>query len=283
MKEMYFSKEFITKDIADRYLCNNPLNRTIKKKVECIKHDLMHGNFVLTHQAIALSEDNELIDGQHRLTAISETGIPAWMWVCHNAPRSAKIDRGTSRTDREALYMAGDIDKGTIAWNKCTFPLVSFIIQRSFNTSSLIGITEENKYNVYLKFKELIDPIISLEYIGRGGKIRSAIVFYSMLCALNSGIRIETIKKWYQILSSGDFYSDDHEELIAGRGILILRNYLNTGIVAGIHPNDSMAKEVIGKIMTSIKHYNDKKEVKQIKGAIVFNEIIVTQDDLYGR
>lgn len=279
MNEMVMQKVFVTKEIADKFLENNPLNRPIKSKVEKIKNDLIHGRFEFTHQPIAIATDGSLVDGQHRLVAISETGIPAWMWVCINAPRSSKIDRGTTRSDRESLYMAGLVEKGSIAWKSETFPLVNFIITRSIGNQSFI--TEQHRLNIYKKFKYLIDPIISLSTLKGNGKCRTAVVFYSMACALNYGISIETITKWYKVLITGDFYSDDHSELVAGRGILFLRNYLSSGIAQTHNHAKATVDETIGKIMISLYHFNNKKEVKQIKGKIVFPELQISLDDLY--
>lgn len=283
MAEMYFEKEWITKDKADMYLQNNPKNRTIKRKVERIKNDLLHGNFELTHQPIAVSEDGELIDGQHRLVAISETGVPTWLFVCHNAVKSAKIDRGSSRNDRESLYMAGMIEKGTVAWCNLTLPLVTFIIGRNIGRASC-DITETEKLNVYNKLHDIIDPCIKIvqAHSQSYSKTRAAAVIYSMMCALNAGVNEQKLKKWYQILASGDFYSEDHDELIAGRGILILRNILNTGVIHSMgHP--STYDEILGKIMASIYHFSRNEEVKQIKGKMFFKDIRITEDDLYRR
>lgn len=286
MDEMYFVKEFITKEKADEYLLGNHLNRPIKKRIDKIKNDLLHGEFELTHQPIAVSSDGELIDGQHRLVAISETGIPAWIWVCHNAPKSTKIDKGCVRTDRESLYMAGVIEKGTVAYNNLTFPLVSFICQRNFGKNYTVGVTEDNKYNVYLKCKDWIDPVVKICTHGAksvGSKARGAIVLYAMVCAIANGVDVAKLKKWYSILTTGDFYSEDRQELIAGRGVLILKRLLDTQGVLIVHGNSDKENELLGKIMTSIYHYVNGKEVKQIKGAIVYKEIVIDKDDLYRR
>lgn len=284
LTNMKWELVFITKEIADKMLLHNHLNRPVKQKIEKLKADLIHGCFQLTHQGIAIAEDNELVDGQHRLIAISETGIPAWMWVCYNAPKSTKIDKGVMRTDRESLYMAGIIEKGTVAWNNLTFPLITFIIKRNIGTGALRSITEDCKYNVYLKYQNIIDPVICMAAKHQvASRARSAIVLYGMLCALNSGINIEKLKRWYSILSTGDFYSENQSELIAGRGILILKKVLDNNAVLSAHGNIEKENDLLGKIETSILHFSNDKPVKQIKGAIVFKEITIHESDIYKR
>jgi hypothetical protein len=62
------------------------------------------GEFQLTHQALAFSGTKanpiRLLDGQTRLTAVIETGIPIWQWVFWNTPDStfSVLDGGKQRT-----------------------------------------------------------------------------------------------------------------------------------------------------------------------------------------
>jgi len=70
---------------------------------------LRGGRWRYTHQGAALDVDVRLQDGQHRLTAIAESGISAEMMVSVGMPRSnfAVIDVGRRRTAAQVLQMAG--------------------------------------------------------------------------------------------------------------------------------------------------------------------------------
>lgn len=62
----------VTPSLAREWLNKNTKNRPIRPThVETLRQSLMRGEHVTTHQGIAFDSDGELIDGQHRLTAIS--------------------------------------------------------------------------------------------------------------------------------------------------------------------------------------------------------------------
>lgn len=62
--------------------------------------DLKSGNWALTHQAVCFDGEGTLIDGQHRLYAIVQSGIAAKMLVVRNQHASFHdpIDRGAPRS-----------------------------------------------------------------------------------------------------------------------------------------------------------------------------------------
>lgn len=63
----------VTPALAAGYLKFNGANRPIRRTVvEGLKSAMMRGEYVPSHQGIAFSENGRLLDGQHRLTAISE-------------------------------------------------------------------------------------------------------------------------------------------------------------------------------------------------------------------
>jgi hypothetical protein len=94
----------ITKEIADHLLNYNTMNRSIRRSnvsywIKCLKT----GAVSLSHQGIAVTGDMQnprrVIDGQHRLIAISETGIPMVQMFFENVPEEAfeNLDNGVPR------------------------------------------------------------------------------------------------------------------------------------------------------------------------------------------
>jgi hypothetical protein len=74
--------ELITPEMAKNYLEKNLSNRPIRPyHVQMFIQRLEARDFSLTHQGIALAEDGSLLDGQHRLSAIVQSGISAEMTV----------------------------------------------------------------------------------------------------------------------------------------------------------------------------------------------------------
>jgi hypothetical protein len=67
---------------ARLFLQANTDNRPIRKvHLEKLMKDLQADRYKITHQGIAFDLNGVLRDGQHRLMAIAETGIPQWLLV----------------------------------------------------------------------------------------------------------------------------------------------------------------------------------------------------------
>lgn len=98
----------ITEQLADEYLSRNYSQRPMSRAdIEKYKRQLQTNTFFTTNQGIALDEKGRLRDGQNRLMAIKETGIPAYMLVATGLSEEAiqAIDDGRRRTDSQALTM----------------------------------------------------------------------------------------------------------------------------------------------------------------------------------
>ena len=280
---MYFKIMLVTPDMARDWLKTNTRNRTPNRdKLAKVKYDLTHDLFELTHQAIAFDVNGELIDGQHRLLAIVETGIPAPLTVAFNAPRSANMDIGTKRTQKQSLYMAGIIEKKTTEYDPLTYPLISFMVFRSMGESRVRSMTAMNKHLLYLRYKELIDPIIS---IGRAanGKCRSSVIMYAMLCAFNSGVSIGTLAKWHKIVETGDFYADGDDELTkVGRSVLLFKKVANENTQISVsRATAEQIETVLKKAMTSINKYDKRVPISKLYGELIFDDVHVDEMDMY--
>lgn len=93
---------------AVQYLKRNDDNRPLRKTVvENLKEAWLRGEYVMSHQGIAFDTAGNLVDGQHRLTALSEMppNFTAEMLVCRGVPPAAKkvMDIGYKRTASDIL------------------------------------------------------------------------------------------------------------------------------------------------------------------------------------
>lgn len=105
---MYTKIEVIGPQTAAAYLNSNKNNRPVRQRwVDALAAMMERGEFTLTHQGIAFSVDGDLIDGQHRLHAIIQSGKTVQMCVTRGAePDTYKtIDSGAVRlpSDRSKL------------------------------------------------------------------------------------------------------------------------------------------------------------------------------------
>lgn len=99
--------ETITPDIAKQYLLTNTRNRRLRKTgVEKYARDMKAGRWMLTTDAIGFDENGVLTNGQHRLEACVETGIPFEAIVVRGLdPQSFDAtDNGMNRTLADILH-----------------------------------------------------------------------------------------------------------------------------------------------------------------------------------
>jgi hypothetical protein len=103
----------ITSDQARDLLTFMKPQRTLYKNTVALFVDLIrNGEFALTHQGIAFDEEGRLMDGQHRLTACVETGIPIHVMVTFNMPWAVfeALDNGRIRSVADHLFTAHIVD-----------------------------------------------------------------------------------------------------------------------------------------------------------------------------
>lgn len=104
----------ISPEQAAKWLERNDNNRNVNvAKVKKMAKDMREGHWDTTHQGIAIASDGTLVDGQHRLLAIVESGVTVRMNVTFNAAKSQHIDSGNIRS--MATTLPGLNSAGTTA------------------------------------------------------------------------------------------------------------------------------------------------------------------------
>lgn len=96
----------ITREFATSLLNRNSKNRKVKtQNLSLIIDELKRGLFKFNGESIIVGDDGELLDGQHRLLAVEETGIPFKSIVVYDVPNSTfgTIDTGMARTTSDVL------------------------------------------------------------------------------------------------------------------------------------------------------------------------------------
>lgn len=107
--------KWITPEEAKRLLATQTVNRPINRKnVERIKHDLISGNYRVTHEGIAIDEDGALIDGGHRLTAAVEAKKSIYLRITYGLPRASMVgvNIGKPRTHADQFAVIGRDETG---------------------------------------------------------------------------------------------------------------------------------------------------------------------------
>lgn len=90
---------------------NTENQRTVKstnlnKLISCMRG----GRFVLNGESIVISNTGRLLNGQHRILAVIDTGVPIWTVLVEGIPDEyfATFDSGSIRMFSDALKISGD-------------------------------------------------------------------------------------------------------------------------------------------------------------------------------
>jgi hypothetical protein len=98
----------VTPALAAEWLTKNGKNRPLgKRRVSLLAAAIRRGEWKVTHQGIAFGSDGLLTDGQHRLAAIVDAGIPVTMLVSRDVDAFDAIDIGRPRSASDILGIAG--------------------------------------------------------------------------------------------------------------------------------------------------------------------------------
>lgn len=118
-KEMEFEAVDISPALAELMLDRNTHNKGLRSRamVRRLVKIIVEGRWKLTPQGIAFDREGQLLDGQHRLTAIIESGTAVPMVVCFGAEAETfrVIDTGRTRTASDVANLAGTDNAAAVA------------------------------------------------------------------------------------------------------------------------------------------------------------------------
>ena len=101
----------ITPDMAGEMLTHNTHNRPLRERVvNAYVEDMRNGDWEEDGQSIKFGKDGTLLDGQHRLAAIIESGVTLRVLVVRNLPNSTQenMDTQAKRTFGDVLRLRGE-------------------------------------------------------------------------------------------------------------------------------------------------------------------------------
>ena len=109
--EMEAKAVTITPEIASAILENNPRNRPMKRlHVAFLCDEMRHGRWKFNGDTIRIGTDGSLIDGQHRLEAVRQTGVAIKALLVNGLDPAVfdTIDGGAKRSAGDTLSVAGE-------------------------------------------------------------------------------------------------------------------------------------------------------------------------------
>lgn len=112
------NRVLITPDYAGSLLSKNSKNRTvIKTHLRKIEEAIKRGEWVFNGEPIIISSSGRVLDGQHRLMACVNTGVPIDSNIVFGVDDSVfdTIDQGASRTIANVLDVDGEENYSSLA------------------------------------------------------------------------------------------------------------------------------------------------------------------------
>lgn len=100
----------VTPEIAEQWLRNNKVNRKLRKsRVNAYARDMSSGSWRDAESMIMLDGNGQLLNGQHRLSAIIQSGATVEFVVAEGASSESMevMDSGAARTTRDTFQLRG--------------------------------------------------------------------------------------------------------------------------------------------------------------------------------
>ena len=146
--------ETITPQIAELMLEKNTSNRSLSaKRVKALSRSISSGEWELNGDSIRFDTNGVLLDGQHRLAAIADSGISVKSLVVTGIRPTAfdTIDQGMKRTSAQILAMQGVkysnrisvVARLYLAYKTCGYPYANDI-SRSPTLRAVDGFVTSN-------------------------------------------------------------------------------------------------------------------------------------------
>lgn len=184
--------ETVTPEKAANWLSRSKNPRPLRNRhVQNFVRHLQNRTFELTHQGIALDENGFLVDGQHRLTAIVETGQEVDMFVARGIALKGVtvVDRGAKRDNSVVL--------------RCS-PAVSQVI--TFAAKIGTGMSAPMEYDL-ARFKRVLEGYTELlleSYAMKQRRLSSAPIKVGAVVNMVEGDGDWVCKQW-KAFNTGDF------------------------------------------------------------------------------
>jgi hypothetical protein len=108
----------VTPALAAQWLGRNLINRKLRPdRVARYVASINGGHWTIGNDDICFDPDGYLLNGQHRLTAVVQTGKTVTMTIKRNVPRAAMahMDRGAARTFADQLSFMGEEHSNNLA------------------------------------------------------------------------------------------------------------------------------------------------------------------------
>ena len=187
---------------ASQWLRCNKNNRPVRRThVNFLAQEILNGNWQLNGQAIVIADDEQVLDGQHRLMAIIEAGKEIKTLVVYGISPMAfrTIDTGAVRTGADALCLHFvDINQGTLRAVATAVQWCVALEKQSLNSKVKIGNTGIIEYvQKHMSMIQCADTIQSWPHDARPMSVGSGTALFEMFNRKKPELAQDFMRKLY--------------------------------------------------------------------------------------
>jgi len=216
----------VTPAIATEWLKKNSANRLLKdEQVKALARAMKANRFYSTHQGIAFYEDGTLADGQHRLHAIVQSQTTQKLLVTMNLPKDAiaAIDVGAKRGMHDVMKILDYPEWMT----RDPIAIARALMSKLINTREAHlfhdVVDYMNRHAESIRFANELT-------ITKRRRLTHAVVAASYVCAYEAGESKAKIRRFAEILASGEISAKHENSAIRAREYLLTSGAAFSGV-----------------------------------------------------
>jgi hypothetical protein len=153
--------EDITPKIAAEILTRNTHNRFIRQRhVDAMARDMANGQWRMTGESIKIAKDGTVLDGQHRLLAIVQSGITIKTAIVYNLDLDDQtvMDSGRARKFSDVLKIRGE----TYSTDKAALTRRIIMWEQGNIRSNTLEASRHELMDVFLSERDEIEEAVIL-------------------------------------------------------------------------------------------------------------------------
>ena len=211
----------VTPKFAESLLESNDSNRKVnKQQLEMLVRVMLDGKWRLTHQGVAMYEDGDLADGQHRLLAVIESGVTCEMPIFYGIKKEKEtviaIDCGKQRTVVDSAKISGM----EITNNAATIAKgLEFGYKNKFSK-----LTHSETVELCEKHIKSIKLLLSIFPANVKG-VSTAPIKVAIAECVSEGVPESLTREFCKTLVSGEYESEIMKNAVRLRNKLMSKNY----------------------------------------------------------
>jgi hypothetical protein len=249
---MNFRMETITPSLAAEMLNGNTRNRRLRRSLVLqYAKDMSAGRWLETHQGIAINCDGTILDGQHRLAAIVESGVTQRMLVARGVPASSQVamDDHARRSCADALTL----DKGEEV-SPSVVAIAKAVNELSAGTKLLTRGETSEAIDSLSPSLEFVDEFLLPKQRG----VTSAAVWSAVCLAWFYVADLQRLQEFCIVLSGREMPASDSD-----KAAVVLREWL---LRSGAKGGGAWRREAFKKTQRAIVAFMERHDIGKLYG-----------------